>query len=222
MKVRQMRHNKHILKSLVLGINGGDAVTVRETNFGYIIHSAKGGKDASLRRVILRLSLVAVWICVAGLWLLPASTLGVIGKLFLSVVLLATAYVVRLLGQGDAGGFELHVDTSRRELRSAVLTSKGESWIRNNVRFGEVTAPIMQKGKPDVVLRSLCLRIAGQAELMPVAVGDEATLLAIHDRLMRDLRPLEERLASFHVKAAEVKEARRKVFPTLGPDEVAA
>lgn len=217
-----MRHDKNILKSLVRKMNSQDSVSVRETNFGYIIHSAGGGKDACLRRLIVKLSLLAVWICLVGMWLLPTSTLGLFAKIFLSVVLLATAYVARLLGQGDAGGFELHVDTSRRELRSAVLTAKGESWIRNSVRFGEVTAPIMQKSKPDVALRSLCLRIAGQAEMMPVAVGKEATLLAIHDRLMRDLRPLEERLASFRVDSVKQQVSHRKVFPALGPDEMVA
>ena len=215
-----MLDHKEILKSLVTGENVVSAVTVRETNFGYIIRSEKAGQDAEFRRLIVKFALVAVWIAVGGLWLLPV--MGGALKAVVSVVLLAGAFGGLALSQRSGGGCELHVDTSRRELRSATVTPKGESWIRTSARFGEVSTPVLRRGKPENEQRSLCLRIAGEAEEMPVAVGDELTLLAIHDRLMGDLRPMEERSAGFQGNGSETKRENRRVFPRLGPDEVVA
>lgn len=222
-----------VLKTLFLGPGGDGVVWIREANFGYIIRSERAGQDAGMRRWGMRLALAGLWGALALLWLVPGIGLPV--KLAASGVLLALGGLVLVTARRRDSGFELHVDTARRELRSAILTPKGESWIRTSARFGEVTKPVLRKGKIQSNKRSLCLRIAGEAEEIPVAIGDERTLLAIHDRLMRDLRPLEERLAGMAGTgggAARNGPARRtgagkpsgraKVFPPLGPDEVAA
>lgn len=217
-----MLDHKEALKSLVIGVRDPGEVSVRETNFGYIIRSERGGGHAELRERIVKFALVAVWISVAGVWLLPLGGGSVALKAVYSVVVLALAYLGLILSRNGRSGFELHVDTSRRELRSAVLTVRGESWIRSSARFGEVLAPLLRRSRSGDGPRSLCLRIAGEDDVMPVAVADEDTLMAIHDRLMRDLRPIEERLPGFKLNSAARKRARQKVFPALGPDEVGA
>lgn len=211
-----MLDHKEILRRLVRGANGAKPVRVRETNFGYIISSGNGGRDDVLRQRIYRYWMLAALIGAAGLWLVPGLLLLV--KFCGSAVLLAAVYAgVALFGRAG-GGIELHVDTARRELRAAVVTAKGESWIRDSARFSEVTGPVLRHSGKD--RHSLCLRIAGEADVMPVAVGDEETLLAVHHRLMGDLRPIEERLAGFKLNAARGGSRAGEVFPQLGPDVV--
>lgn len=217
-----MRDRTDILKTLVNSTSAVSPVTVRETNFGYIIRSEKARTDTVFHDRIIRFGLAAVWIAVAGLWLMPLSGPAFVLKTIFSVGLLALAYVLVVIARRGNSGFELHVDTSRRELRSAVLTAKGECWIRARARFAEVADPVIRRGKSETKLRSLSLRLIGGADMMPVAVGDEATLLAVHDRLMRDLRPIEERLAGYKLDGATRRPTGRVVFPQLGPDEVVA
>lgn len=215
-----MLDHSDILKTLVNGTRGVRPVTIRETNFGYVVRSEKPGVNIALRDRIIRFALVAVWIAVAGIWLVPLSGPAFAIKAFFSVGLLALSCLAVVLLRRDTGGYELHVDTSRRELRSAVLSAKGECWVRARARFAEVGDPVMRRGKTDADIRSLSLRIIGEAEAMPVAVGDEATLLAVHDRLMRDLRPIEERLAGYAHNSVARRPSGRVVFPQLGPEEL--
>ena len=59
-----------------------------------------------------------------------------------------------------------------------------------------------------------------RVDALEVAVGDEATLLAIHDRLMRDMRPIEERMAARGLPPLPAGRTRsRNAFPMLGPAE---
>lgn len=216
-----MLDHAEIVKTLVNSAGNGAQVTVREANFGYVIRSQKTGIDTVLRDRVIRLALVGVWLAVAGIWLLRIAGPGFLIKSAATTALLALACLAVRLARRGRGGYELHVDTSRRELRSTVVSRTGESWVHARARFSEVIDPVMRRGKSQSPLRSLNLRIAGRAEPMQVAVGDEATLLAIHDRLMRDLRPLEERLASYAPASAR-RQAAQAVFPQLGPDEIAA
>ena len=62
----------------------------------------------------------------------------------------------------------------------------------------------------------------GRNDLIPVASGDEATLMAVYDRLVRDLRPIKERLPGFNAELLRQTSRASKVFPRLGPDQIAA
>ena len=204
-------------------VRNPQAVTVRETSFGYVIRSDRAEADSPLHAKIVKFMPIVVLIAIVAVWILPMGVAGFALKPIISVMLVAAGFVGRILMNSSGGGYELHVDTSRRELRSAVLTTKGDCAIRNSARFAEVAEPILRKGNPESEIRSLCLRIVGKADVMSVALGDEATLLAVHDRLMRDLRPIEEKLASFKLNAATTRGVGGPVaFPKLGPDEIAA
>ncbi|MCG6902954.1 MAG: hypothetical protein LJE68_09760 [Rhodobacter sp.] len=157
-----------------------------------------------------------------AVWILPLLGLGTLARIMVSVVLLALAAGMLVLRRQGRGGLELHVDTLRRELRAATLSASGERLTRSSVLFAVVAAPILKRSKADGNLRSLCLRITGESEVMTVAVGDETTLLAIHDRLMRDLQPIDGKAAGRKAKSGKSSSDGSKVFPKLGPDEVAA
>ena len=214
-----MLSHKEVLQALVKGVNGGGAVSVRETNFGYVIRSESAQSSSSVRGRVGRFILAAMVVAAVGVWITPFGAHAFPVTVLLSLLFLAIGYVSFAMIRASQAGFELHVDTNRRELRSAVLTAKGESWIRSSARFGEVSDVFMRKPTPESEMRSLCLRIIGEDVTMPVAVGKESTLLALHKRLMSDLRPIEERLAGYQFQSAG-QNARSSVFPQIGPDEL--
>lgn len=218
-----MLDHKQVLRALVKSVNRAGTVSVRETNFGYVIRSEKATSSEVLRAKVAKFAWVALWVAAIGLWIVPFGDMSWALRTVISLSMIAAGFGVFVLNRCVEAGFELHVDTNRRELRSAVLTPRGESWIRSSARFGEVSDVFMRGPKPETNLRSLCMKIIGESEVMPVAVGSEVTLLALHRRLMRDLRPIEERLAGYQIEeptARGARSARREVFPQIGPDEI--
>jgi len=190
-------------------------VSVTETGFGYVVRSRQSRIGTALCERLLRFLPVPVWIAAIGIWLVPFGGTGILPKLAMSVGLLAVVYTPIILFCRRGRGIELQVDTARRELRSAVVSPDGERRLQGRARFGEVTSAIVQRSKLETAPRCLGLRIAGSTDPMPVAVGGKATLLAVHDRLMRDLRPIEEKLASYRLASG-----RHPAFSPLAPDEV--
>jgi len=218
-----MLGQKDYFGSLIMGVGGTEPVTVRETRWGFVIQSRNtGGLAHTILNRVARFATVVVWLAVVGLWLSPLSLdpqMSFILKSFVSVTLLASTYVGVVLTK-RLGGYAVHIDTNRRELRTAVLNAKGQSWIKSSYRFDEIGAPVLERGKTETALRSLCLRLRENTDVVPVAVGDETTLLAIHDRLMRDMRPIEERMAAKGLPPLHARRVRnRAAFPLLGPAE---
>ena len=215
-----MLDHKDVLQRLVNTVNGDGTVSVRETNFGYVIRSEKVSRNGSLRGRVAPFVLSVFTIASFGVWFVPLSSVGFATNLITSSVLMLMGYLAYAIIRSVTSGFELHVDTNRRELRAAVLTTKGDSWIRSSARFSDITDVYLRNSKPDMDLRSLCMRVIGDDDVMPVAVGSEKTLLALHKRLMRDLRPMEERLAVYSGLANSKRPSRYEVFPQIGPDEL--
>ena len=204
-----MLDQKDYFGSVLMGLGGTEPVAVRETQWGYVVRSINpGGAWQLVIDRIARFGTFSVWVAVIGIWLAPLSMapdMAFVAKAFVSAGVLALTYLLVSFTK-RLSGYEFQVDTNRRELRTAVLNARGQSWIRASYRFDEIKDTVLQRSRLDDSARSLCLRCKGVAEMVPVAVGNEATLLAVHDRLMRDLRPIEE----------------RRSFPLLGPDEIAA
>ncbi len=215
-----MLDHREVLQKLVALVGAPNIVTVTETNFGYIIWSKKGGAADSMRARILKLAAIGGLLFVAGLWLTPMGGPEYLIKSILTLVAVGSAAAYFLMTGSSVGGIELHVDLGRREIRAASRTAKGESWIRSSARFGEVTNATIMKAPGESKAQSLVLRIAGEPDPLPVAVGKESVLLAVHDRLMSDMRPLEQRLASYHRHSDAGTDGKRRVFPSLGPSEV--
>lgn len=225
-----MLDHQDVLKAMVRTVNGGRTVYVRETAFGYVIRSERSGDGADMRTRSAKFLLVLFAATAIGLWFSPYAWYSIGLTLLFSAVILLIGAVCYTAILGMAPGTELHVDLERRELRSAVITARGESWIQSSARFGEVTEIFLRRYRPDTPARSLCLRIAGEEEPMPVGVGSDKVLLAIHDRLLRDIRPGRNRMAAPVAKPgksasaerqdpARKKQVLQKIFPQSVPDE---
>ncbi|KMW56550.1 hypothetical protein AIOL_001504 [Candidatus Rhodobacter oscarellae] len=199
--------------------SGKGVIAVRETNFGYIIKSEPGADGSVLQDRNCLVALAALGIAIVAVWWAPGAYMPVAINVALTLVLLVAAGLALVTLRRSGAGSELHVDTNRREMRSAARTPSGEIWIRTSARFTDVSELFLSSPRPQSDLRALSLRIVGEEEVVPVAVGDEATLLTLHDRLMQDLRPLEERIAGHRFHATRPESAAQRVFPVLGPEK---
>lgn len=214
-----MLDHKEVLRTLVSSVNGPRGVYVRETPFGYVIHSGKAADGKRMRFWAARIILAAMCVAAVGVWVGPMgigpAPLAALASVFCVAAGVTSFFVI----DSASSGIELHVDMHREELRSAVVTARGESWIRSSARFGEVAEIFLRRPSAEMNIRSLCLRIDGDEETMQVAIGDEKTLLAVHDRLSRDLRPTSATTPVTRIAKLPAKRQRRAVFPELGPDE---
>nr|MDJ0827691.1 hypothetical protein [Rhodobacter sp.] len=186
------------------------------------IYHCQQSHTAQSPRCECRLVTLAFWLAALGLWLAPAAWLpepAFAARALGSVTLLAVIYAAFALIQRSQG-YELQVDTRRRELRIGEVTPSGQAWIKASIRFDEVGDSVTRAADKARALRDLCLRVRDSGVLWPVAVGDEAAVFAVHTRLMADLRPLEERVSSYRLAAGQG--AARRVFPPLVPQEIAA
>ena len=197
-------------------------VCIRETNFGYIIQSGNEWA-ADPRRTRVLQTVVFVLIVMAGaVWAVPAHIMPHMAKAVMSAAFLLGGGVLNWVITKVQGGLELHVDTTRREIRAAVVNYAGKCRVRYSARFGEVTQIVLSKPKNEGTFQRLILRLSGEEAAIPIAVGPEKTLRAVHNRFIRDLAPIEERLASvLGAKSTDLR-MRRRAFPVLGPQEIAA
>jgi len=214
-----MLDHKEVLQAMVRGVNGRNAVYVREANFGYVIRSERGMQDNPARKKLSKFTLLSFVLAAAGIWLVPGAMLAFPANVLVSSALMAVGFIAFVMIHKSSAAIELHVDVHRRELRSAVVTQKGESWIRSCAGFDEVSDVYMRKVGRDAHTRSLCFRIVGDDDLMPVAIGGEKVLMPIHDRLMRDLRSQKETFKHLGYGGPLLSTPASYVFPQLGPDE---
>ena len=217
-----MLDRRVLLSKLIegVGVREEEAVSVRETYWGYVIHSAKPGSGRALRDMLFRLVMASSWIAVIGIWVAPAQmflTAPLFLTMGLSVLLLGISYAAMALCRPPAG-YEFQVDTNNREIRTALLNAKGERRGIVKTDFCDISDPVMKRSRDGSARPSLALRLHGQETLLPVATGEERTLMAVYDRLMRDLRPIEERVVGLSLQSARRAIARGQVFPPLGPE----
>jgi len=212
------------LQSVLLGVRPDALVTVRETDCGYVIRS---GAAPTLRGLSVspleRYGRILVWLVLAGLWLAPTTLVGDRGGLMralLTVGLLAAAIPVLALAR-RRGGYEVQVDTDRRELRTWILTRRGERKSPTCARFEDIGEPLLRRIAPEDKRQVLCLRLRDGTGQVPLAAGDEATLLAVHDRLVRDMIPIHTRMAYQLAGGGRRPASPRRAFPLLGPNRVA-
>lgn len=201
---------------------GRTAVTLRETQGGYVIRSAKGreastGLAARAESAFVTLASVLA----AGLVLVPVAGMPLALRLPAAALIVGAANLAVVLRRRP-GACECRVDLNRREICAAVVSGKGERWVQATARFGDVIEVVLRRDPAGGDLCSLCLRLQGRDDPVPVALGEEPVLMRIHDRIMGDLRPIEERLAGFGLNAAGESRPARGVFPELGPGQVRA
>ena len=221
-----MLDRRKLLHKLIegIGVREEDSVTVREAYWGYIIHSTKPSNQQAFQGILIRLVSAAAWIAVIGVWLAPTHLFPepfLLWKLGFSLLLLGFTYAVMAVCRPPAG-YEFQVDINKRQIRTAILDSKGQRRGLIDTAFGDITDPVLTRSRDGSSHPSLALRVRGKDGLLPVAIGQEKTLMAVYDRLMRDLRPIEDRVVGVRVQPALRTSPRGHVFPRLGPEEIAA
>ena len=215
-----MLDHKDVLSALVRSMNGQNAVYVRETNFGYVIRSDHAADNGAVRTRMAQFVLAALVAAALAVWVVPNGFNSFALNMVMSLICLAAGFASFVVLRTATSGTELHVDVRRRELRSAVVTGKGESWIRSSARFDDVRDVFLRRTPTQADLRSLCVRVTGEDEMMPVAVGTEKLLLSVHDRLMRDLQPAKGSVRrETTLSSGPTRRPAKEVFPQLGPDE---
>ena len=137
---------KDVLQVLVTRFAVANIVTVTETNFGYIIWSKKGSTAETLRMRIVKFGGAFALFTILGMWLSPFNDTTLIAKLLITLVISSVLIAYAWFSRSNAGGIELHVDVSKREIRAASRTPKGECWINSTSRFGEVTGAMIVNG----------------------------------------------------------------------------
>lgn len=208
-----------IFYSGVFGIRRGVSAFLRESRDGYIIRSTPTGKATqSLPGRLVRVAAVALWVMIIALWVMPFD-LDSLWRVQISILLLGVSGLL-LIFSTQRLTHEFHVDTAQREVRSVVLGRSGKAQMREVFDFADIATLLLQKRKEDEGDCRLCLCLTQDRGPVPVCIGERATLLAIHDRLARDLRPLEEKMSYFGLKSDLTPRQRmRAAFPLLAPEE---
>lgn len=201
-------------------------ITVREAEFGYQIRSDRGPIGAHRRDLFAFAAIALAWLAGAAMWFAPGLTPSApsfLAKVGISALLLAGTSLL-VLRNRSWGQFVTDVDLGKRVLRFAVESAGGKGKIQCEARFGEVSSPMLKRAVREGEKSRLLVKVAGREDLLLLAAGEELTLLAVHDRLLNDLRPIEPRMASYGAwdRKASPSATRKKVFPALGPSEVSA
>ena len=208
------------------GFRARPVIAVREAEFGYQIRSDRGPIGAHRRDLIAFVAIGLAWGAGAVMWLAPELTQSEPSfwiKIGISLLLLAGTCLL-VLRNRSWGQFVIDVDLGKRVLRFGVESAGGKEKHLSEARFGEVSSPMLKRAIKEGEKSRLLVKVAGRDEPLLLAAGDELTLLAVHDRLVNDLRPIEPRMASYGAwdRKAQTVGGRKKVFPALGPSEVSA
>lgn len=165
----------------VPGCAAGD-VRVDETQWGYIVRSAEREAGAAwLARRLAVLVAVAACVSILLLWLTPgvASPLGRIGATGLLTGFAGIA--VWLAGRGFLP--ETHVDLRAGEVREVLRDMGGRTRPIARTAFGDIGGVhIDRRGRGKLVLRW-----RNTCRTLTVATGEEDALMALRDRIGRDL-----------------------------------
>lgn len=212
---------KEAAQSLFQKVASGDRVYVLESRFGYVIRTERKIDNQDPSELAAKFGLIAMIFAALALWIAPGIPLSAAMTGLISLVLLSAGAVAYFVIRKDYAGIELQVDVGRRELRSALVTAKGESWIRSSARFDDVASVFLRRSKTESELRSLCLLIEDDDEEMQVALGDEQALLEIHDKLLRDLNKPSDKILPKTCAANAATQQKARMFPALGPEEQA-
>lgn len=212
-----MTDHGHIISDMVGVAPSNNAVTITETNFGYIIWSQRSATERGFKENAARFGIASMWVAIIAFWLLPFAEISFWGKAVLSMLCLGFAYVILAYLQSRVLGAEMQVDTARREIRTARRMSNGQSLLGRSFSFGDVKRIALEKRSKATLSNALTLNIAGEARPMVAAIGDFDVVKAIYARLTNDLRPIEERLSSYQLENLEQGEPENRVFPPIGP-----
>ena len=160
---------------------------VEDVYWGYIVRDrSRAPVGLILGQVVAVVAGLGLIALAAGLWSTPAAGQTVLGmRIAATVVLLGLA---ALFGWFASRGTqsELQVDLRQGEVREVVRNRAGSPTLLARYGFDALGGVFIQRGQ---VGGRACLtvRIGNTAQLLPVAVGHEAHLAPLRDRIGRDL-----------------------------------
>ncbi|MFV2052340.1 hypothetical protein [Aliiroseovarius sp. YM-037] len=170
-----------------------EAAQTDETYWGYIIRPDNGpGLHTQIKQAVSGLlGLAAVGAAVA-FWALPGAFFSDDVALFKMVAsVIAVCVGVFLLWYASAGStYELHVDTSRNELREMLRNNKGQSRLHRRHEFSDIGEVFVTNDGTEDRMSALMLRIGESEQAIVAARASKDELRALKDRLTKDLAPI--------------------------------
>ncbi len=173
------------------------ALTISETIWGYIVAETGDRFDReSLGEAGLRFLGIVLVLLAYGQWLLPASVLG------------ANAFAMKAAMTfffGAAGGViywaasrgmqtEIHFNTERRDVRTVARNAKGHVRILSRWKFDAIESVFTMRPPEPGAPVEFYLRLRGKSEPFLLFKGGEEEVRALHQRLIHDMAPAQERL----------------------------
>ncbi|MBV0912932.1 hypothetical protein [Anianabacter salinae] len=209
-------------QSVLARLSAPTNLSVRETYWGYTIETGKQIPRHYLLsgRAIFLALFYASWLVMLGAWLALLSSVTSAALVPGFVLLwLAVAFAFwRLMLRQVGVGHIVQVDLARETLRVGARCGDTKDQECQHIPFGEIGDLVMEHPRDPGVRQALKLRRKQGGVPVLIATGDEASLLALHDRLSHDLTPIEQRMASYRQPRTQA----RPVFPPLGPSEISA
>ncbi len=196
-------------------------LSVRETYWGYTIETGKQIPRhyiLSWRAVFLALFYSAWLAILAGFFVLLSGAVNAALIPGFAVLWFAVAAAFwRLLLTQVGIGHVVQVDLAREMLRIGARCGDTKDDDCIHVPFAQVSEIVLEQPREGRIARPALKLRGADGRMSLIASGEESALLSLHDRLSRDLTPIEQRMAAYRSPGAS---ARRPVFPPLGPAEV--
>ncbi len=194
------------------------SVSRDETFWGYIIRDRTGAGTWSLiAKSLAGVIGIALLVGATGLWVLAGSIYTqdvVVFKLGLTAVMaLIAVLLLRFARNGNK--YEVQIDLNRLELREATRNDNGQAKVYSRTKFSKFDAVILQRSVNPQQKSRLLLRLQETSQTIEVAQDFEIHLLALKDRLTKDIIarkcPVQKRPArGFMFKGAQGVVAHKK------------
>ena len=167
------------------------APIVTETYWGYVVRPAEPFLErAAIVEIVATFAGVLVFFSAYGHWLLPGVDLAPdVLPLKVAMTLIFAVVGATLIWIGRTGMVqELHIDTSKDEVRLVQRNRHGEGRLNDLFNFNAVASVVLQRAGSSLLPARLCLRMR-DGRVIDILPSDEMELLPIRDRLIVDMSP---------------------------------
>ena len=166
--------------------DGVNRLSTRQTTWGLVISEVHAGRDwSAVAEGALKVISIAVIFSAIAIWAVPGGALGS-APLAAKLGMTASFFFVGFAAyQHAARGFnqEIHIDTSRREVRLATRNANGMSRVRRSIPMSNIESCFINRTKSRKGPSYMLLRLKGRQQPFAVAKGSEASLVPILERL---------------------------------------
>ncbi len=173
--------------------------SVEEIFWGYKIRSNLGAPLGLMLAQVISFFFGACLLTAAfGLFVMPSMMFSTdVGAMRIGVAVLFAGLAAYLLWFASRGTkSELHVDTSLGEIREVISNRAGRPSTVGVYGFDTIGGVFLEQAAREDGMMTLVLRYRNTAQTVPVAIGTEAQLMGLRDRLANDLMVLPEPMAT--------------------------